>query len=150
MAHAEILDEQGPAGLRLIADASVAVPWCAVSQASDLTWAIAEAAAAGEVFVPAHFFVEVASALRSLEQRNQLLPHRLDRFLADLAAIPLLVDEVPVAHRLPICLNLARGHGLTIYDAAYLELALRVGLPLATRDEPLAAAAASRGALFAL
>jgi predicted nucleic acid-binding protein len=132
--------------LRLVVDASVAVSWCAVQQADASTWAAAAAVAERGGLVPPHFFLEVAAALRSLEQRDRLDAERLERFLSEILVFPFLVDDAAGRDRLPDTLRLSRRHRLTMYDAVYLELTLRAGAPLATRDQPLAAAARAAGA----
>jgi len=90
--------------------------------------------------------LEVAAALRSLEQRDRLDAERLERFLSEVLVFPFLVDDAAGRDRLPDTLRLSRRHRLTMYDAVYLELTLRAGAPLATRDQPLAAAARAAGA----
>ena len=66
-------------------------------------------------------------------------------FLADLETLSISIDHAPVSDAV---LALARLHRLTIYDAAYLELALRIDAPLATLDKKLAAAARAAGVLL--
>lgn len=132
--------------MRLIVDASVAVSWCAVQQADASTWAAVAAVTERGGLAPPHFFLDVAAALRGLEQRGRLRAERLERFLSDLLTFPVLIDDAAGRDRLPDSLLLSRRHALTMYDAAYLELALGTVASLATRDQPLAAAAQAAGA----
>ena len=63
-----------------------------------------------------------------------------DRFVELLGALPIVVEEVPLRIAAAGLLSRAREHGLSAYDAAYLDLAVRKGLPLATRDSALRSA----------
>ena len=74
------------------------------------------------------------------ERRKRLNPAQTAAFLADLAVLPFVVDESPIEAAV---LHLARRHTLTVYDAAYLELAQRQQAPLATLDAALIKAAKS-------
>jgi predicted nucleic acid-binding protein len=84
---------------------------------------------------------EVANTLLHLKQRSRITADEMSRFLDDLRALPIEVDAEGVAQVFDRVLGLADRHRLTIYDASYLELALRTGDPLATPDGNLEAAA---------
>lgn len=85
------------------------------------------------------------------ERRRRSTQANTVAWLGFLAALPIAVDEETRAHAFGNTLNLARDHNLSAYDAAYLELAMRRALPLATLDEKLKAAAAAVGVpLFAV
>ncbi|TWT46148.1 tRNA(fMet)-specific endonuclease VapC [Phycisphaerae bacterium RAS1] len=99
---------------------------------------VIQAIADDEAVVPTIFWYEIRNALLMGERRKRLTPERTGAFLADLALLPFVVDDLP---REAIVLDLARRHSLTVYDAAYLELAQRKNLPLATLDDSLARAA---------
>lgn len=105
---------------------------------------VIETIAADEAVVPTLFWFEIRNALLMGERRKRLTPARTAAFLADLALLPFVVDDVP---REGVVMDLSRRYTLTVYDAAYLELAQRKGLPLATIDSALvkAARAASVG-----
>lgn len=92
--------------------------------------------------VPALFWFEVRNAVLMGERRGRVTPSQVDRFLDRLDALPIEV-EPPAAG--PRTLELARTHHLTVYDAAYLELALRRGAPLATIDRELIKSAPNVG-----
>jgi predicted nucleic acid-binding protein len=70
----------------------------------------------------------------------------VDNFVVRLAELPLTIDDATDAGGMVLLHGMSRLHRVGIFDAAYLELALRTGLPLATRDEPLAEAARRLGA----
>ncbi len=92
--------------------------------------------------VPVNWPLEVAQALLTAERRKRLPPGERSATLSDLALLPIRIDEETPKRAWRGCLALAETQSLTVYDAAYLELAIREGLPLATRDQALAAAAA--------
>lgn len=95
--------------------------------------------------VPSLWPLEVANALLVGERRNRITPADAARFLAILAAFPITVDDQTVAHAWGDTMHLARAHNLSSYDASYLELAVRLGLPLAAQDGKLKAAAQAMG-----
>ena len=129
----------------LVVDASIAMGWIARTQATLLTDAALTAVAREFARVPAYFGIEMARALRNHERRNLLASDVVDAGLAQLRALPLREDAVKTLDAVPAIVALARRHGLRIADAAYLELALRTDLPLATRDVALARAASTAG-----
>jgi len=132
--------------MALVVDASVALGWIARTQATALTDAALSVVTHAFGCVPAYFGIEVARALRTHERRNLLTAEMVDIGLAQLRALPLREDSSKTFDRAPEIVALARRHGLRVADAAYLELALRTALPLATRDAPLAHAANAAGA----
>jgi predicted nucleic acid-binding protein len=95
--------------------------------------------------VPVNWSPEVAQALLSAERRGRLPPGERSATLNDLALLPIQIDEETPKRAWRECLALAETQSLTVYDAAYLELAIRERLPLATRDRALAAAATRCG-----
>jgi predicted nucleic acid-binding protein len=132
--------------MAVVVDASVAMGWLLRSQASTLSDAVEETIIADGGWVPAHFAIEIARTLRRFERRGELTPDVVDRSLAQLRELPLRQDTIPGFSNLQAPVTLARQHLLRVADAAYLELALRLKLPLATRDRKLATAAATAGA----
>ncbi len=97
------------------------------------------------VFVPAHWGVEVANGVLMAERRRRLTPADAAAALNFLRQLPITVDDGPVARVFGEVSALARQHGLTAYDAAYLELAMRRRATLATLDHALNKAAKSAG-----
>jgi predicted nucleic acid-binding protein len=129
----------------LVVDASVAMGWLVRSQATPLTLAVRNALARDIGWVPAHFGIEIARALRKLERRKLISPEIVDNAIARLRDLSLKQDAGETLDRLATVVALARRHTLRVADAAYLELALRLGRPLATRDASLARAAKEAG-----
>jgi predicted nucleic acid-binding protein len=97
---------------------------------------------AGGPIAPALLWAEIRNLLISAERRGRLDPGMVEEGLAVVEALEIALDGTPASDHV---LALARRHRLTIYDALYLELALRRGAALATRDEALAAAARAEG-----
>ncbi len=99
----------------------------------------------GEATVPAVWPLEVANILLIGERRKLITRTDTVTFLGTLAQLRIAVDEETPRRALGSILALAREQGLSAYDAAYLELALRLGLPLASRDNALKKAARAAG-----
>lgn len=101
--------------------------------------------------VPEHFWLEVSNAALMAQRRNRIPGSDLPKFIAFLDELQIHTDMTTGVRALSSIHDLARAENLTVYDAAYLDLALREGLPLATLDEALIRAAASSGAtIFSL
>ncbi len=101
--------------------------------------------------VPAIWPLEVANVLLVAERRDRLTRADTSRFVELIAALPILVDTDTPRRATGAILDLGRELYLSAYDAAYLELALRHRVPLATRDDKLRAAATQRGvSLFSI
>jgi len=98
-----------------------------------------------QAHVPPLWPLEVANALLVGERRRRITPAETARLLAILATFPITVDDETVAHAWLDTMHLARAQNLSSYDAAYLELALRRGLPLAALDGKLKTAAQAVG-----
>ena len=132
---------------RFVLDASVAVAWVAGMPIEPYAAAVQTHVANGwRAIVPSLWQVEVANALLMVERRGTLTGADVDRGLLDLEsflASRAEVDQTPVAMRQAA--NLARTFQLTVYDAAYLELAKRESVPLATLDKGLRTAAVKAG-----
>src|SRR6202034_166417 len=89
--------------------------------------------------------LEVANALLMGERRKRITEAKVAPFLALLQTLPITVDDETALRAWQDTLHLARLHDLTVYDAAYLEWAVRLALPLASLDDKLKAAAAAAG-----
>nr|WP_246603273.1 type II toxin-antitoxin system VapC family toxin [Falsiroseomonas tokyonensis] len=129
----------------MLLDASATAPWFLIDEADAASDALLLRVGKGGALVPAIWHFEVASILRSAERRSRLTEDLANRVYDRLAAMA-ITTEAPelglLARRLH---DLARRHGLTPYDAAYLDLASRRRLPLATRDAALIRAAPLEG-----
>jgi len=128
----------------LIVDASLTVDWLIGAEASgemDRLFSSAQLAA------PALVRLEVANALRNILARRKMDKAFRDDCLKRFAALPLDLDDAAIrqAGVMDQVVTLSDRHGLTIYDAAYLELAIRTSSPLASFDQPLLAAAGREG-----
>lgn len=127
---------------RFVADASVAIAWAHPGQATASTQAMLEAIAAGAVFeVPAVWPLEVANALLVLKRRGRITERERRLAAGSLLLLPHVIDGDGAGLAFTRLTDLAARYGLSVYDAAYLELAIRRDLPLATKDGPLSDAA---------
>lgn len=95
--------------------------------------------------VPMHWHLEVANVLAIAERRGRYSTAEVSQLLSIVGRLSLETDGLPAAGAIDVLLPLCRAHGLTSYDAAYLELAMRRDLPLATLDEDLRTAASAAG-----
>lgn len=131
--------------MTIVIDCSVTVAWMLEDEATDRVIAIRDKVAADTALVPAHWHLEVANALLMAERRGRFDRVYRDRRLAELALLLITVDALTAAEAWQATLRHAERHRLTSYDAAYLELTLRSGLPLASLDAELNTAAARSG-----
>lgn len=131
---------------RFVLDASVALAWCFPDEATSGTEAILDSLANGtEALAPGIWPFEVANALLVGERRKRVTVAQVASLLQRVAALPISLDSVRVDRTFDQVLSFARQEQLSEYGAAYLELALREGLPLATLDESLRSAATRAG-----
>ena len=129
-----------------IADASVAIGWVHPAQATSETAAMLDAIDAGMVLeVPALWPLEVADALLVLVRRRKLTEDDRETGLGWLRGLPIRMDHEMGALAFSKLSDLAVAYRLSVYDAAYLELADRRTLPLACKDGPLRKAAKQHG-----
>lgn len=125
-----------------VADASIAVAWSVAAQSNRGTDDLLEEVAEGRPFcVPGLWFFEIANALLVLTRRKRITPRECAVARRALAALHPAVDDEEPRIALEKVSDLAAEHSLSVYDAAYLELALRRRLPLASRDAGLNRAA---------
>lgn len=118
-------------------DASVALAWCFPDEASPRADRIWAALAGRQVWVPAVWALEVANGMLAGERSRRIRAEDRDRFLDLLAQFTVRVDAAPLTSLVAQVLPLARELNLSAYDAAYLELALRLAGDLATLDQQL-------------
>lgn len=129
----------------LVLDVSLSCAWCFADEATEAGWAILSRLQTSAAHVPSLWLWETANVLIQAERRERITAAAMRTFLGLLEALPIHIDQASTATIWHDTLALARAHRLTSYDAAYLELALRLGLPLASRDQALQAAARSEG-----
>jgi predicted nucleic acid-binding protein len=136
--------------LNVVLDASATLAWVFADEDHDRAWPIIESLRQFTAFAPAHYPLEVANGLLMALRRGRLTPDQAATAAVALAMMPIQVDPETQERILDGTWALAVRHRLTIYDAAYLELAVRHRLPLATLDDPLARAAAAEGIALAI
>ena len=124
-----------------VLDASVAISWCFEDEANPYSEAVLGLLRRAVAHVPAIWPLEVVNALLVGERRKRLTRSKSSRFLGTLQSLPIKVDAGNPSRAFGQILALAREHGLTSYDASYLDLAAQHGLSLATLDDRLRKAA---------
>jgi predicted nucleic acid-binding protein len=128
--------------LPYVLDASIAACWCYHDEADVRADIAYELLATDRAIVPLHWWFELRNVLLTGERRKRVAEQHTTRFLAQLVRLP--IDFAPLPSGTDVIL-LARKHGLSFYDAAYLELAKRENISLATLDSRLANAAMAEG-----
>lgn len=128
-----------------ILDASVALSWYFKDEANAYADSVAAACATSNIIVPSLWFLEIANIIVMGERRGRSTVAQAATWLGFLESLPIITDEAPASGTCNNIINLARSYELSAYDAAYLELALRRSLPLATLDKKLRAAAKAAG-----
>ena len=133
-----------------VLDCSVTMAWCFDDEATPLTNAVRDSLAIAGAAVPSIWLLEVANATIVGERRKRLDEARSRRFITLLESLPIAVDDETSFRAFGYITHLARTYQLSAYETAYLELAIRRGLPLACLDGKLKAAATAAGVpLFA-
>jgi predicted nucleic acid-binding protein len=128
-----------------VLDGSLALAWCFPDEKAAYPQTVLDSLADAPAFVPSLWHLEVANALLMGERRKRCTPADVQKWLSFLGSLPITVDDETVARSWNDVLGLARSQNLTVYDAAYLELAARRGLPLASLDDRLNSAAGAVG-----
>ena len=130
----------------VIIDCSVTIAWCFDDEATPETDRLRQKVAREAALVPVHWMLEVVNVLHVAERKKRLTPAKSSEFLRLLGGFDIQTDAVsPAGAGADRLLSLCRAHGLTSYDAQYLDLALRERLPLATLDGDLRKSAAKAG-----
>ncbi|MCP4643189.1 MAG: type II toxin-antitoxin system VapC family toxin [bacterium] len=130
---------------RFVVDNSVVMAWCFEDEASKYADSVLERLADGEAVVPAIWPLEVGNVLLVAERKRRLGKADVVRFLELVSSLPLLVEQKSPERMLTDIIALARDLRLSTYDASYLDLAMRSGLPIATQDRLLTKAARKCG-----
>lgn len=126
---------------RFVIDNSVVMGWCFENEGNRYAEAVLESLEAGEALVPAIWPLEVGNVLLVAERKKRLSEASVVRFLALLNSLPITVEPETPERMLKEIVSLARAYNLSTYDASYRDLAMRLGLPIATQDASLARAA---------
>ncbi len=127
--------------MSLVVDASLTLSWYFEDERTKAADAVLDAVAENGAVVPALWRLEVANGFQMAIRRNRIDAEFRDNALAQLARVAITVDPDTDTYAWTGTLHIADRFRLTLYDAAYLELAQRRHLPLATLDKPMRAAA---------
>jgi predicted nucleic acid-binding protein len=121
-----------------VLDASVAACWALDDEHHPIADAAIDRTRSEGMIVPSLWWFEMRNLLIVAERRKRSTVDKTNAFLDQLKRLDLFIDRSPGEEKI---FHLARQHALTIYDASYLELAIRAAVPLATLDRKLAVAA---------
>ena len=126
---------------RFVVDNSIVMTWCFQDEVNEFADTVLDSLAESIAVVPSIWPLEVINVLLAAERKNRLQESDSARFLSLLSQLPITVDRSWPERLMKDLLTLGRANSLTSYDAAYLELAMRQGLPIATLDRKLLDAA---------
>jgi predicted nucleic acid-binding protein len=129
----------------IVLDASVALAWCFPDEASDYADSVLLAVENQPVIVPAIWSVEITNALLVGERRKRIRQPEVRRFVELMNGLSVVEDGQPFSDTVSNILPLAREYNLSAYDAAYLDVAVRRELSLATLDSSLQKACTTAG-----
>ena len=124
-----------------VIDNSVVMAWCFEDETSRYADTVLDKLEVSTAIVPSIWPLEVGNVLLVAERKKRLSEADSARFIALLTELPITIEQEPPGRMLKEILALAREYQLSSYDASYLDLAMRKGLPIATLDNGLVAAA---------
>ena len=131
--------------MAFVLDCSVTMSWVFPDEATEETDRLRDSLLAGRAFVPAIWPIEAGNVLRVATSRGRISTDDWARIRTNLEALPIEIDPVSTSRIWGSILELAHERRLSVYDAMYLELAVRMRLPLATLDRALADAGIAAG-----
>ena len=131
--------------MSFVLDSSVTLSWCFEDERTDATDALLSQVAESGAEAPSLWPLEILNALAMAERRRRINSERRQRLCGFLHDLPVNIDVETASRAWAATSQLAVRFKLTIYDAAYLELAQRLNLPLATLDKELRAAGRALG-----
>ena len=131
--------------MAFVLDASVALAWFLAGEATTYTESVLARLRRARATVPVVWPLEIANALLMSERRQRTTARQTVGALRELRRLPITVDDGALVRAWDTVLHLGRDHGLAADDASYLEVAVRLDLPLATLDARLGAVAARIG-----
>jgi predicted nucleic acid-binding protein len=129
----------------LVLDSSITLAWLFPDELTPAVTSVLDRVGKSGGWAPSLWWLEVANSLQMGVRRKRITAGFRDATLEDLKLLPIRLDPETAQHAWSSTLQLAVAHKLSVYDAAYLELARRLVLPLATLDEELRAAAKRMG-----
>ena len=132
--------------MAFVLDCSVTMAWIFPDEATDATDRLRDELLGTRAFVPALWPVDTANALLVATRRGRMSQDEWPEIRAHLDALPIDVDPLSATRTWGAALDLANAHDISVYDAMYLELAMRMRMPLATLDQRLGAAGRAAGA----
>lgn len=135
---------QGPKDV-FVLDCSITLAWCFTNEATTYTENVLESTQNALIHVPNLWLLEIGNILCIAEQKKRISRAQFEGFIADISCLPITIDACSTFSWMSHVIDLARQYSLTTYDASYLELALRLELPLATLDNALLRAAKQTG-----
>ncbi len=131
--------------MAFVLDCSVTMAWLFSDEATEATDRLRESLVETRAFVPSLWPVEVGNVLLVATRRSRIHASEWPQIRASLSALPIEVDPVSMSRTWGASLELAHAHSLSVYDAMYLELAVRLRLPLVTLDRALRKAGRAAG-----
>ena len=131
-----------------VLDASIALSWCFSDETSELTSHLLARLEFEKAYVPQLWTLEMGNILITAERKKRISFAKIAEFLSLLDELDIQVDDETSSRGFREILSLAHSEKLTTYDASYLELAMRLGLPLATKDIALKEAARQLGVII--
>ena len=134
---------------RIVVDASIALAWAFPDETDPYAQTVLRSLLSRAIVVPSHWILEVVNAILSAERKGRISRSDSTRVLTFMNNLPITVDDRTSDVTSTTSLSLARDYKLTLYDAAYLELALREGIPLASLDKDLVVACTATGGQLA-
>ena len=126
---------------QFVVDNSVVMSWCFEDEWNSYSEAVLDSLADGEAFVPGIWPLEVGNVLLVAERKKRLSEASVVRFLELVSSLPLSVEQETPDRMLKEIISLAREQGISTYDASYLDLAMRMDLPMSTLDASMQKAA---------
>lgn len=130
---------------QFVVDCSVSLSWCFPDESEPYALAVRDALRKSRAHAPSVWLSETANGLLAGERRNRLTGADVDQLVLAMKSLGVVIDDGRSERWIDEIIQLGRDHGLSAYDACYLELAIRLGLPIATLDEALLQAAIATG-----
>ncbi len=131
--------------MAFVLDCSVALAWVFPDEATEATARLRDSLIDDRAYVPSLWPVEVGSVLLAATRRGRIDMEEWSMICANLEALPIEIDPISPSRAWGAALDLAHRHDLSAYDAMYLELAVRLQIPLATLDRKLRTAGQAAG-----